>query len=297
MIYAIYIYTSYVWHRLILLLPAWIAFNQCMKENTSWSSQDHSSHTRKEAPFWQLTLAQVSHKVDAVCHRVNPRCPVPPTKASKNCHAAPSLPMIFQPRWHVTELLGRRQLSNASIGRDRGFWCRHPTSYRNSENSLLMVQPILMAAFWCSSTQRDCNNPWHWLAQKSHGKKPHIGKCRYFQLFFQVTGMFWNALLSLADLGWSDLSSSHVLATRTQRCSSRQRKPSGARFNRFFSRNYSTKWWGCHDPMTNQAPFVRLGRYGSLGKRHVSKSSTFTIPMPAVAAPLPTSISTNTIAP
>ena len=129
MIYAIYIYTSYVWHRLILHLPAWIAFNQRMKENTSWSSQDHSSHTRKEAPFWQLTLAQVSHKADAVCHRVNPRCPVPPTKASKNCHAAPSLPMNLSPGGTSLSFSGGGQLSNASIGRDSVFGVAilHPT--------------------------------------------------------------------------------------------------------------------------------------------------------------------------
>ena len=293
----IYIYKSYVWHRLILLLPAWIAFNQRMKENTSWSSQDHSSHTRKEAPFWQLTLAQVSRYHTRLMLSATGSTPGARTNESiQKIVTQPILPMNLSPvarHWASREGPTEQRLH----WKRQCIWCGHPTSYRNSENSLLMVQPVLMAAFWCSSTQRDCNNPWHWLAAISHGKKPHIGKCRYFQLFFQVTGMFWNALLSLADLGWSDLSSSHVLATRTQRCPSRQRKPSGARFNRFFSRNYSTKWWGCHDPMTNQAPFVRLGRYGSLGKRHVSKSSTFTIPMPAVAAPLPTSISTNTIAP
>ena len=153
---------------------------------------------------------------------------------------SPSSPWIWA-QWHVTELLRRGQLSNAS-GRDRvvGVAILNPTA-------------ILGIGL-----------PLHHLATK-----PHIWQCRYFHLFLQVTGMIWAV---------PNLSSYHVSATRTQRCPSHQRKPSGARFNRFRGTNgirlsfqwcfifsYSTKGWGCRAPMTNRWHRVskRLGRCGS----------------------------------
>ena len=220
-----YVYDrSYVWHRLILLLLAWRAFHQCKNVwNTSWSSQDHSSQTsRKEALFgsshWHryhtrlMLSARELHCATKIvlqknrpCQSKNPRLKAP-TKASKNV-TQPFLPVNLSP---VT----RHWASQAGPTEQRlrtrqSIRCGHPKSYRN---------------------------PWHWLAATSLSKKPHIWQCRYFHLFLQVTGMIWNAL-SLADLGWSDLSSYHVSATRTQRCRSHQRKPSGARFNRFRGTN------------------------------------------------------------
>lgn len=125
----------------------------------------------------------------------------------------------------------------------------------------------------------------------SHGEMP---------IFPTFLSGHWNVLECTAITGRSGLIRPLIISCVGNQDAAVPEPPTEAiwgTIQSLFSRNYSTKWWGCHDPMTNQAPFVRLGRYGSLGKRHVSKSSTFTIPMPAVAAPLPTSISTNTIAP